>query len=375
MLTDVGFAAVAQAFRGRRVLVTGHNGFKGTWLSLWLEELGADVWGYSLAPEPSTLFATIQPGRVSERVGDITDMEDFGRFVAKASPEVIFHLAAQPLVRRSFLEPHATVAVNILGTANLLEIARKMRRACTIIVVSSDKCYAFDKGSDNPHSERDALGGDDPYSASKAAAEIVVDAYRKSFFLTTEKPSSPIALASVRAGNTIGGGDWAADRIVPDSIRALLAGQVVRVRNPTSVRPWQHVLEPLAGYLMLAARLLRTEGTVRAQYCGPWNFGPISSTSRTVQELVEVLIQLWGQGSWMASGDRTSPDERLTLRLDSEKAATNLGWRPRWTFNEALERTVAWYKAYADDATPEALRAVCVQQIREYARVRERPSP
>jgi len=329
------------ALRGRRVLVTGDTGFKGAWLCTWLLELGAEVWGFALPPptEPS-LFAEAELARRLRHVeGDVRDLAAVRAVIDAAQPEVVFHLAAQALVRPSYVSPGETFDVNVMGTVHVLEALRLWGRSCAVVAVTSDKAYEEHAGP-AAYREGDPLGGSDPYSASKGAAEIVIASYRRSFF------RRGVALASVRAGNVIGGGDWAEDRIVPDIVRALLAGEPVRLRNPQAVRPWQHVLDALSGYLWLAARLLGEGAEGLAE---PWNFGPEPGTDLDVESLTERILRAWGGGTWQATGEEGGPREAGYLALSIDKAKTHLHWRPTWDVLRAVDETVAWYK---DRGTP-----------------------
>jgi CDP-glucose 4,6-dehydratase len=341
---------VASVVSGRRVFLTGHTGFKGSWLLLWLRKLGAEVTGYALEAAERSMYRQLGLDRdCTSIIGDLRDRDRLAAALNEARPDLVFHLAAQPLVLASYDDPLGTLQTNVLGTANVLDALRTMNRPCTVVVVTSDKCY---ENQSQRHEETDCLGGHDLYSASKAAAEIVTAAYRRSFQLR---------VATARAGNVIGGGDWADHRIVPDCIRALERGEPIRVRNPKFVRPWQHVLEPLGGYLRLAENLARSD-----EYAEAWNFGPSDAEARTVEDLVEAVIRHWGGGTW--TGERgEQPHEAATLRLDAAKASERLGWEPRWTFDEAIEHTVAWYKAAHGGAGAEQLRALTVQQIETYA--------
>lgn len=327
-----------RAFEGRRVLLTGHTGFKGSWLTKWLLDLGADVTGYALDPdtEPS-LFADLALDRAMDsRIGDIRDVETLAPLIAEVRPEVVLHLAAQPLVRRSYAEPRYTFETNIMGTANLLEAVRGCADTRVVVNVTTDKVYENPETGD-AFSEDEPLGGHDPYSASKAGSEIVTASYRRAFFSDGVGP----AVASARAGNVIGGGDWAADRLVPDCARALSAGDPVIVRNPGSVRPWQHVLEPLSGYLHLAASLLDDPGLA-----GAFNFGPDPSVTATVGDVVGRFVAAWGDGTWETPDLGPQPHEAGQLRLDIEKSRRVLGWFPVWDFEQTVDRTARWYREY-----------------------------
>ena len=351
-------------FHGRRVLVTGHTGFKGAWLTLWLLERGAEVIGYSAdVPTTPSLFETLGlAADVRHHTGDVRDAEHLAKVVQHERPEVVFHLAAQPLVRRSQRRPKETFDVNVGGTVNLLEAIRTAPSVRVAVLVTSDKCYA-NRGWVWGYRENDPLGGADPYSASKACAELVAAAYRETFFPPDEAGEHGVGLATARAGNVIGGGDWAEDRLVPDCVRALAAGGPVAIRQPHAVRPWQHVLEPLAGYLALAARLSESP----RDYAGAWNFGPPAEGCRPVAELVRAVVRAWGGGRWRAAAERrpTCP-EAASLRLASDKALALLPWRPQWDFAAAVARTVAWYRACADGADAGRLRELCRRQISEY---------
>jgi CDP-glucose 4,6-dehydratase len=332
----------AGAYMGRRVLVTGHTGFKGAWLARWLGQLGAEVTGYALPPptDPS-LFASIDwDGRLSHCLGDVRDAAALETLIKRLRPEVVFHLAAQPLVRRSYAEPVETFATNVLGTVHLLEAVRRCGGPCAVVVVTSDKCYE-ETGGRRERREEDPLGGHDPYSASKACAEIAASAYLRSFFQKSER----VALATARAGNVIGGGDWAEDRIMPDCIRALQAGHSIRVRRPSAVRPWQHVLEPLSGYLWLGARLWRSITAEEPQPSGALNFGPASEAHREVRALVEEVLRHW-PGRWETTPEAGDPHENECLRLSIDRAASELDWRPVWDFSTAVERTVRGYRTF-----------------------------
>jgi CDP-glucose 4,6-dehydratase len=321
-------------WRRRRVLITGHTGFKGSWLSLWLATLGAEVVGLSngVPSRPALYEDASLRFDVAPVDGDVRDVAAVRKAVATHKPELVFHLAAQSLVRPSYEEPLLTYETNVLGTANVLEACRGA--VAVVIVVTSDKCYAASGGAVR-HRETDALGGSDPYSSSKACAELVVEAYRASF------GPEGMRIASVRAGNVIGGGDWAEGRLVPDVVRAVLAGRPVSIRNLTSVRPWQHVLNPLEGYLLLAERLWGEQSFAEA-----WNFGPDAADEQSVGWVVARLAELWGEEVVTVGAPGPQPPELPALRLDSSKARSRLGWRPRWELDEGLRRVVEWAEAY-----------------------------
>jgi len=331
------------AYSGRRVFVTGHTGFKGSWLSYWLTQLGAQVTGYALEPptEPSLFGALGLGGLVRHVVADVRDRDRLMSEMRAARPDIVFHLAAQPLVRQGYLEPQETFATNVMGTVNLLEAARTCDSVAAVMVVTSDKCYD-NAETGRAFRESDAMGGRDPYSASKGCAELVTAAYRTSFFSVADSA----AIASARAGNVIGGGDWASDRIIPDCVRALVAGEDVYVRNPEAIRPWQHVLEPLAGYLQLGTRLL-VEGNAVG---GAWNFGPADDDSaRSVRWVVEQFLAEWGSGTWTSLDDAGGePQEAQRLSLDSAKARELLQWASVWKADVAVSRTAAWYRRYVE---------------------------
>ena len=356
-------AILREAYRGRRVLITGHTGFKGSWLSLWLGELGAEVTGYSLpAPTAPSLF---EAARVAQQVrhvdGDVRDRDRLLGVWRSARPEIVFHLAAQSLVRESYADPLATLATNVMGTANVLDVARHSPDRLSLVMVTSDKCYE-NREWVYAYRETDPMGGHDPYSMSKGAAELLVSSWRRSFF-ASEQADADVACASVRAGNVIGGGDWATDRIVPDCVRALALGDDVAVRNPHAVRPWQHVLEPLSGYLLLGAGLLEGDDAQRRALSDAWNFGPETSNARPVRDLVDTLVRRWGSGGWQDVSEPDAPHEAHLLRLAIDKAHAGLGWEPRWDFATTVNHTVDWYKAFygGDD-----VRDWCRRQIATY---------
>jgi len=356
--------SLLESFRGRRVLVTGHTGFKGSWLSLWLTKLGARVAGYALQPPTSPiLFELLRLERdVDHTVGDVRDFAALAAAFARVKPEVVFHLAAQPLVRRSYREPRETFDTNVGGTVNVLEAIRQTSSVEAAVIVTSDKCYENREWLLG-YRESDPMGGHDPYSASKGAAELVVAAYRSSFFAPGAS-GRPVAVASARAGNVIGGGDFAEDRIIPDAVRAIESEQPLEVRNPGSTRPWQHVLDPLGGYLTLAGRLLREpEGASEA-----FNFGPELSGVATVRALVDRFHAEMGCGRLrdVSKRQRNAPHEARLLRLSCDKAHHVLGWRPVFTTDEAITHTAAWYRQVLLEGKRAAV--ACREDILAYER-------
>ena len=345
---------------GKRVLITGHTGFKGSWLSLWLQSKGAELCGFALEPPTAVnLFteAGVATG-IRSVLGDIRDTAHVARVFQEHQPEIVFHLAAQPLVRSSYIDPVGTYATNVVGTASVLEAARHTPSVRAIVVVTTDKCYE-NREWEWPYREIDRLGGYDPYSNSKACTELVVSSYRNSFFNPAAYDKHGVAIASVRAGNVIGGGDWASDRLVPDIMRAFLAAQPVLIRNPHAIRPWQHVLEPLRGYIAVAESLCE-QGTANAE---AWNFGPEQADAQTVEWIVCKLAGLWGEGAeWrLDSGDH--PHEAHTLQLDWSKAKHRLGWSPAFSLSDALAVTAEWYKVKSKGKD---MRAFTLHQIQSY---------
>lgn len=338
----------------KRVLITGHTGFKGSWLSLWLQSMGANVIGYAL-PRPSnpSMFevARVADGMTSI-VGDVCNLVDVQAAFSKHQPEIVIHMAAQSLVRHSYREPVETYVTNVMGTVHVLEAARNTPSVRAIVNVTSDKCYENREWVWG-YRESEAMGGFDPYSSSKGCAELVTSAYRNSFF------KQGAGLASARAGNVIGGGDWAEDRLIPDMVRAFSENRPVLIRNPDAIRPWQHVLEPLAGYLLLAQRLYE-EGSA---YAEGWNFGPADDDAKSVQWIVEQLTQQWGEGvGWMLD-QAEHPHEAHYLKLDCSKSRMRLDWRPRWELGQALERIAAWHKAHRQGRD---MREFTLEQIAAY---------
>ena len=328
---------------GRRVFLTGHTGFKGGWLALWLQQMGAEVLGYSLEPPTRpNLFETAAVGeRMRSVIGDIRDLENLAAHMAQFKPEVVLHLAAQSLVRPSYEDPVSTYATNVMGTVNVLDAVRRAGGVRAAVIVTSDKCYENNEWAWG-YRETDPMGGHDPYSNSKSCAELVTASYRRSFFSPERTTDSVAAIGSARAGNVIGGGDWAMDRLVPDFIRAMSRLESIRIRNPHAQRPWQHVLEPLGGYLLLAERLL---GSDARKYASAWNFGPNDSDAISVSALVHELTSLWGSDASCTIDGGYHPHEASLLKLDCSKARTFLGWRPRLDVYTALAWTLEWHKA------------------------------
>lgn len=343
-------------WKGKHVFLTGHTGFKGSWLTLWLQDMGAKVYGYALQPPTKpNLFkiVRVEEDMTSNVIADIRDADAFMTAVKTARPEIVIHMAAQPLVRYSYEHPKETYAVNVMGTINLLEAVRATPEVRAVVNITTDKCYENREWIWS-YRENEPLGGHDPYSSSKACAEIVTASWRRSFL-----KDAGIALASVRAGNVIGGGDWANDRLIPDILRALDSNQPVSIRSPHAVRPWQHVFEPLAGYLTLAERLY-TDGT---KYSEAWNFGPEENDSHSVQWIVNKLhAHVPNAGTWQCD-DAPQPHEAHYLKLDSSKAKTRLGWKPKWALATALDTTLQWHKAWKQNKD---MRVVSLDQIHAY---------
>jgi len=349
-------------YEGRRVFVTGHTGFKGSWLTHWLLSLGAQVTGYSLDPptEPSLFDELGLAGRIDHHIGDVRDLPHLREVMAAARPEIVLHLAAQALVRPSYDDPAGTFETNVMGSVNVLEAARHTPGVRAVVNVTSDKCYE-NREWEFAYREIDPMGGHDPYSASKGAAEIVTASYRRSFF----SADGSAAVATGRAGNVIGGGDWALDRILPDCVRALSAGEPIVVRNPDAVRPWQHVLEPLAGYLWLASRLV-TDGRT---FEGSWNFGPLTGGNLAVSDVVEAVIAEWGSGEWVGPEPGVARvHEARFLKLDCAKAADVLDWHPVWAASDALRETTSWYRRRSAGEPAERLTSECLDRYVEMAR-------
>ncbi len=346
------------AFRNRTVWLSGHTGFKGAWLAEWLLHLGARVHGFALPPTegPSLCEQLNLTRRVEHVVGDVRDREQVRAALVEAQPDFVFHLAAQPLVRRSYHEPVETYATNVMGTVHVMEALRHLEKPCAAVIVTTDKCYE-NREWIYGYREDDPLGGHDPYSSSKGMAELAISAYRRSFF-----GGNAVRLASARAGNVIGGGDWAEDRIVPDCVRALLGGRSIPVRNRAATRPWQHVLEPLSGYLWLAARLAAPEGAALA---GAFNFGPGASSNRTVAELVQEVLVHW-PGGWEDLTDPDAPHEAGLLQLSTDKARAALRWSPVWDFGVTMRHTIGWYRDARMYKHTDNFQRLTRQQINQY---------
>jgi CDP-glucose 4,6-dehydratase len=342
-------------WQGKRVFLTGHTGFKGSWLSLWLQNLGTELTGYALAPptQPSLFEIANVGNEMLSVIGDIRNPSELRSAMQAAQPEIVIHMAAQALVRQSYLDPLETYATNVMGTVHLLEAVRQTPGVKAVVIVTSDKCYE-NKEWEWGYRENEPMGGHDPYSSSKGCAELVASAYRRSFL-----QSQGVAVATARAGNVIGGGDWAADRLIPDVLRAFKRNQPVVIRNPHATRPWQHVLEPLSGYLTLAEHLFEHG----AEFAEGWNFGPHDHDARPVQWIVEELVGRWGQGARFELDAGTHPHEAHFLKLDISKAKARLRWAPRWTVAFSLGKVVEWHNALAAN---EDMRAFTLEQISSY---------
>lgn len=349
-----------QHYKGKRIFLTGHTGFKGTWLLVLLRDLGATVTGYALEPTTPSLYRDVEGDKLcTSIIGDVLDADHLRQALLEAQPDIVIHMAAQPLVLDGYERPVYTFGVNAMGTAHLLHAIRELPHTCEVINITTDKVY------DNqewvyPYREQDALGGYDPYSASKACAELVSASFRSSFFHPSAYAQHRTCLATVRAGNVIGGGDWASNRLVPDIARAVHAGEEVTLRHPQAVRPWQHVLEALYGYLLLGVRMAADP----QRYATAYNFGPLWDEAVTVEYLVQQAIAAWGRGRYVINTPADTPHEATLLRLDCSKAVQELGWRPRWNAAEAIEQTIVWYKRVLDDG--ETPLAVTQDQINAY---------
>lgn len=353
-------------WQGKRVFLTGHTGFKGSWMALWLQSLGAEVIGYALDPPttPSLFVSARVTGGMRSIAGDVRDLDHLRQVFATSTPDIVFHMAAQPLVRYSYHNPVETYATNVMGTVNLLEAVRHSESVRAVVVVTSDKCYENQEWAWG-YREHEAMGGHDPYSNSKGCAELVTSAYRRSFFAAAQEGRPTVAVGSGRAGNVIGGGDWAADRLIPDIIRAFSQGLPVNIRNPHAIRPWQHVLEPVSGYMLLAERLWDAD----PQFASGWNFGPSDDDTQPVQWIVDHMARLWGDGARWELDAAPAPHEAHYLKLDCSLARGRLGWRPRLNLAQALDWTIEWYRACLHE---EDMRDVTETQIRRYEELGQR---
>lgn len=353
----------ADAFAGRSVFVTGHTGFKGSWLCLWLAKLGAQVTGYALDPPTSPnnfMVSEVRPLLTNHYVADIRDYESMSKAIQETQPDVVLHLAAETVVRRSYRIPRETFDINVTGTASVLDAVGQLDRPCAVVAVTSDKCYA-NHDQVWGYRENDPLGEQEPYGASKAAAEILINAYRHSYFPPEKVGQHGIKLASARAGNVIGGGDWTEDALIVDMVKAVSEGREVDIRNPHALRPWQHVLQALDGYLSLTAKLLESD---EPQYCSGWNIGPMPGNELPVQEIVERFLSDWGSGTWRDASDPNQPHEANILRLNIDKAIWQLNWRPRWGIDQALHYTLDWYRQHFQEQAD--MQQVCLEHIAAY---------
>lgn len=355
---------MSETFGGKSIFVTGHTGFKGSWLCQWLAHLGAKVTGFALEPptNPNNFTESRIAGLLhSNHFADVRDFSAVHRAMKSCQPDLIIHMAAQSIVRKGYREPLETFSTNVMGTANVLEAIRILDRPCSAVIVTSDKCY------DNReqvwgYRECDAMGEHDPYGGSKGAAELVIRSYRDSFFPTSELDRHGIKIASARAGNVIGGGDWTPDALIVDVITALSKNEVIKVRSPNAYRPWQHVLQALSGYLTLASKLLNTQDD---HYCSGWNIGPSPGNEIPVKEVVQLLIQQWGTGTWIDAGDPHAPREAGILRLSIDKALWNLNWKPGWDVRETIRQTALWYR-HRDQLGTASMKDFSLSQIVEY---------
>ncbi len=343
-------------WQGKRVFLTGHTGFKGSWFSLWLASLGAQVKGYALNPPTSpSLFNEAKVGKVIDsQIDDIRDQDALHKSMTEFNPDILIHMAAQPLVRYSYDAPIETYEVNVIGTAKVLEVARSCSNLKAIVNITTDKCYENDERSQG-YKEDDPMGGHDPYSSSKGCAELVASAYRRSFL-----QEQGIGLASVRAGNVIGGGDWADDRLIPDILRSFEKSEPVVIRNPKATRPWQHVLEPLSGYLILAEKLYKNQ----KEYAEGWNFGPDEQDAKPVDWILDKMISKWPDSGWELD-QNSNPHEADFLKLDISKVKSKLGWKPVWELSHTLEKIIDWHKAWLNK---EDMQTMCLAEIEEYTR-------
>ena len=356
----VGTGLFENFYRGRKVFITGHTGFKGSWLCILLNWLGADVYGYALEPPTNPNFYNIAAidQTVSSTIGDIRDYDLLSETIKKVMPDVLIHMAAQPLVRQSYIDPRETYEINVMGTVNLLDISRKLGGIKAILNVTTDKCYE-NKEWHWGYRENEPMGGYDPYSNSKACSELVTSSFRSSFFNPGEYKNHGVAIASARAGNVLGGGDWSEDRLIPDFIRAIMDGKKMKIRNPYAIRPWQHVLDPLSGYLKLCQKLY-TEGS---DFAGGWNFGANDDDAKNVEWITRKVCELWGGDAGYELDSSIQPHEANYLKLDCSKSKALLGWNPKWNIEVTLKMIVDWYKEYLNDSD---LRTVTVNQIEQY---------
>lgn len=354
---------LSKSFKNRNVFVTGHTGFKGSWLCLWLERLGAKTTGYALAPptNPSNFeVSEVRDTLVAHHEGDIRDQPKLHAAMHESDPDLVLHLAAQSVVRDGYKQPFDTFDVNVMGTANVLEGVRKLDKPCSVLCVTSDKCYENVEQVWG-YRETDAFGDHDPYGGSKGAAEIVIRSYRHSFFAPQRYAQHGIKLASARAGNVVGGGDWTPDALIVDLVKAMARGEPAQIRSPDSFRPWQHVLQALSGYLTLSAKLLTSDDP---QLCSGWNIGPKPGNEIPVREVVDSFIREWGEGSWVDASDPNQPPEANILRLCIDKALWELNWKPGWSVQETLQQTARWYRAYFEGSR--SMRELSLEQIDQY---------
>ncbi|MBP3253203.1 MAG: CDP-glucose 4,6-dehydratase [Bacteroidales bacterium] len=347
-------------YKGKKVLITGHTGFKGSWLAIWLHMLGADVTGIGLEPytdKDNYVLSGIGKKITADLRADICNAEDIEEIFTSCKPQIVFHLAAQPLVRLSYAQPVLTYQTNVMGSINVMEAVRKCQSVCTVVMVTTDKCYE-NKEQVWGYRENDPMGGYDPYSSSKGAAEIAISSWRRSFFNPKDYSSHGVSISSVRAGNVIGGGDWALDRIIPDCIRKLEDGEPIGIRSPHAIRPWQHVLEPLYGYLVLAQKMFHYP----EDYCEGWNFGPAYNNIIPVWDVASKVVQCYGKGGLQDLSSNKQPHEANLLMLDTSKANFRLNWHPKLSIDESIALTVDWYKRYRY----EDVYALCIEQINKY---------